>query len=464
MKATVINGEIVIDGTDSEIKYLAQVLSYKDKQKEYQLKKMQQNPYLRNSVAYKNLLKESQGSLINQTSPTQATTHLGFAHKLIEMDIPLSDSRSLKEHTISLPWKNSNQNITLRPYQREAIDLIKKEHRGIINFATGMGKSKTAIVLIKELKLKTLLIAPSESIAKQLFNELKDLFGDSVIGYLGGGKDSVENKKIVVAIGASAINKTELLKSQGFDLIIFDEAHRTPCDTFFKVAEALKNTNRIYGLTATPFRADGKDLLLEAVCGKIIVQRDAKWGIENGFLSPPVFVMRRVNTSDCADFKDDKLKSYKAHVLNNPTMKNLIESDAKHYLDKNKSVLILVDQVEHGKELSKNLGIPFATGTDAKSNEYVAQLNDGKVKGLIGTDGKIGEGTDTRNVDVLILCNFVASKGAVLQCIGRALRLKDGKDKAIIIDYSPEGSTMLKRHANMRLSYYREITDQIKMM
>ena len=57
MKATVINGEIVIDGTDSEIKYLAQVLSYKDKQKEYQLKKMQQNPYLRNSAAYKKLIR-----------------------------------------------------------------------------------------------------------------------------------------------------------------------------------------------------------------------------------------------------------------------------------------------------------------------------------------------------------------------------------------------------------------------
>lgn len=464
MRANVLNSKIEISGTKAELDFLEKEFSYKDKQKEYQLNKMKKNPWMSKSPKFFEMLKEVSGTLVTRVSPTSATLPSGFFFKVSGMVEDLVDSRVFNGASISLPYEDSKKKIDLRDYQREAVDEIKKHHRGIINFATGMGKSKTAFVLIKELRVKTLLIAPSDSIANQLFTELKMLFGAKSVGFLGGGKNSVKDSKIVVAIGASAVNNIDLLKEQDFGLLIFDEAHRTPCDTFFAVAEGLSNIGRIYGLTATPFRSDGKDIYLMAACGEIVIKRDVKWGIDNGFLSPPNFIMREIDTSSCPDFKDDKLKAYKSHVLNSQNMISAIEDDAKSILTTGKSLLILVDQVQHGKDLSKKLGIPFATGTDPKSDDYVNQLNNGTIPGLIGTDGKIGEGTDTRNVDVLIMANFVASKGAVLQCVGRALRLKEGKKRAVIIDYMPSGSSMLKRHANLRLEYYREITEKIKIV
>src|SRR5208283_4482110 len=116
--------------------------------------------------------------------------------------------------------------------------------------------------------------------------------------------------------------------------------------------------------------------------------------------------------------------------------------------------LCLVDQVEHGRELSGNLGIPFATGQDKQSQEYVTQLNSGAIRGLIGTDSKIGEGTDTKNVDVLVMANFVASKGPVTQCLGRGLRKQGTKTHCFILDYIPTGSTMLSRHGHERVGFY----------
>jgi superfamily II DNA or RNA helicase len=164
------------------------------------------------------------------------------------------------------------------------------------------------------------------------------------------------------------------------------------------------------------------------------------------------------------DFKDDKLRSYKEHVLNSPVMLGQIEDDARRMMTAGKSVLILVDEVVHGKQLSIALGIPFATGIDKKSQSYVDNLNSGKIQGLIGTDGKISEGTDTKNVDVLILANFVASKGPVTQCVGRSLRRQGTKTKAIILDYIPMGSTMLSRHGFQRIEYYKEITNNVKVI
>jgi superfamily II DNA or RNA helicase len=145
-------------------------------------------------------------------------------------------------------------------------------------------------------------------------------------------------------------------------------------------------------------------------------------------------------------------------------MKARIESDARSMMAAGKAVLILVDEVAHGTELSKNLGIPFATGEDKNSQDYVDQLNAGKVPGLVGTSGKVGEGTDTKNVDVLILADFTASKGPVIQAVGRSLRKQGTKDKALILDYIPKDSTMLSRHAYNRISYYEEITDKVKVI
>jgi superfamily II DNA or RNA helicase len=121
-------------------------------------------------------------------------------------------------------------------------------------------------------------------------------------------------------------------------------------------------------------------------------------------------------------------------------------------------VLVLVDEVAHGEELAKQLGVPFATGEDSKSQDYVDSLNQGKVKGLVGTDGRIGEGTDTQNVDVLILANFVASKGPVIQAVGRSLRKTATKSKCIV------GSDQLTRHALGRVDFYRDITHKVKII
>ena len=145
-------------------------------------------------------------------------------------------------------------------------------------------------------------------------------------------------------------------------------------------------------------------------------------------------------------------------------MKNKIKSDIQRYLDEGKSVLCLVGEVAHGEELSRDLGIPFAQGKDKLSQQYVDDLNSGKIKGLIGTGGKVGEGTDTRRVDVLILANFMASKGPVTQAIGRGLRLYGDKTECIIKDYIPAGSTMLSRHAKGRLILYRTITNDITLI
>lgn len=461
MQVTVHNDKMTIKNISSDfMSVISEELSYTDKAKQYQLKRLSKTAWGRQSPLYKQLQNEVNGKLY-EVNGTDVIIPSTFYDLYIDMlsNATVTDLRKETGSKIVCPWVK--RPFDPRDYQREAIDTMLSSYRGVINFATGLGKTLVATHFIKEYKRKALVICPSDSVAKQFYSQFVECFGKQKVGFYGGGKKQISD--ITVAIAASATRGIEELKREDFGVLIFDEVHHTPATTFFDIAVGLSHIGKIFGLTATDFRSDGKDIMITAGCGKVLLRRDIKWGVENGYLANPYFIIREINTGG-RDFKDDKLKSYKEHVLNNNIMKARMLSDAQSMIAAGKAVLILVDEVAHGEELAKQLNIPFATGLDKKSQEYVDALNAGKIKGLVGTDGKVGEGTDTKNVDVLMLCNFVASKGPVIQAVGRGLRKQGTKTKCLILDYIPMGSTMLSRHANQRIKYYLEITDKVKVI
>lgn len=448
-----------IDPTDSVIKFAKTNLHYVDKAKQYQLKRMSKNPWMRTSPTYAALQQTIKGQ-VYEIKGNILTMPSGFADLFID-NFPTenyTDSRKETGTKISLPWVNKP--FDLRLYQSEVVEVLLNplKYRGIVNFATGLGKTVTAIHFIKQYKRTALIVCPSDSIAKQFYTQCIDAFGKNMVGFYGAGKKKIND--ITIGIAASITRNTNDFKNANFGVVIFDEIHHIAADTFYNIAEAVSGVGKVFGLTATDYRSDGKDIMITAGCGPVIARRDVRWGIENGYLAEPYFLVREVKTGG-KDFKDNKIKNYKEHILNNSIFNNQIIQDALNMIKAGRTVLILVDEVAHGENLAKQLGIPFATGEDSKSQDYVDSLNQGKVKGLIGTDGKIGEGTDTQNVDVLILANFVASRGPVMQAVGRALRKTTTKSKCLILDYIPNGSEQLKRHAFGRIEYYKEITTQV---
>jgi superfamily II DNA or RNA helicase len=461
MHALVQNNEIVVtDPTPAMLSWADKTLSYTDKSKSYQLRRMAKNMWQRNSPAYAKLQAEAKGQL-HRVDGDKLFIPSTFFEDVKGMFEPyrVIDMRGETGKKVALPWVKKPYD--LRPYQEEAVQLMLTSPRGLINLATGLGKTLLATHMVQRYKKRALIVCPSESVAKQFYKQFVDCFGQNKVGFYGGGKKKICD--ITVGIAASITKDIASFQAAELGLIIFDETHHTPAATFYDISRGLSGVGKVFGLTATDYRSDGKDVMITGGCGPVLIRRDIRWGVENGYLAEPVFIVRQVPTTG-KDHKDDKLKSYKAHVLNDPLMIQQIEQDAAKMMAAGKSVLILVDEVEHGKMLSLALNIPFATGIDSKSQEYVDQLNKGQVKGLVGTDGKIGEGSDTQNVDVLILANFVASKGPVIQAVGRGLRKQGTKTHCLILDYIPMGSTMLSRHGNGRVEYYLEITDKVKVV
>jgi superfamily II DNA or RNA helicase len=457
MKANITNENIIITNSTAAFElHINNILSFVDKSKQYQLKRMEKNPWQKASPQYKILKSQVTGTLVKKING-DIVIPSGFAYLLNDMDIV--DNRHDTGKSISLPWKHKP--FDLRPYQVEAVETMKNNYRGLMCLATGMGKTLLTIYAIREIGKKTLIVCPRKSIANQFYKQLCSAFGSDRVGYLGNGKKSF--KDITVGIVGTIKNSLNELAKQELGLICFDEVHHLAANTFYEIVDRLGGTGKIFGLTATDFRSDGKDVMITAGVGPVVIKRDVVWGVENKYLATP-YVFVREAVSGKREYPGDKLKNYKSHVLNSTNIKSLIENDCKSFMDKGMSVLCLVSEVAHGEELGNNLGIPFATGCDKESSGYVDDLNNGKIRGLIGTDSFIGEGTDTQNVDVLIMANFVASKGPVIQCLGRGLRKTATKDKCIIIDYKIKDSNMLARHCDARIKIYKEITKNIKVL
>lgn len=141
--------------------------------------------------------------------------------------------------------------LTRDERQEESLQAwLHNKGRGTIVACTGFGKTTIAIkcfkrVLTRYPNLKALIVVPTDTLKDQ-WTSILDKQGLSL------------NSEVLV-INTAAKNNYKC------DLLILDECHRVPADTFSQVFKTVKY-KLIIGLTATLERLDGKHALLEKYC------------------------------------------------------------------------------------------------------------------------------------------------------------------------------------------------------
>src|SRR5688572_28596759 len=116
-------------------------------------------------------------------------TYSGLAHRLSKAGKDEIDVQYRLPAPEGLPWKNKPKHPD-RPYQVEAHDrLLAESVNGPcgVELATGAGKSTIIRNLIHTIGLTTLVMAPSVSIARQLYDDLVYHFGERAVGLYGDG-------------------------------------------------------------------------------------------------------------------------------------------------------------------------------------------------------------------------------------------------------------------------------------
>ena len=158
-----------------------------------------------------------------------------------------------------------------RPYQVEALEAWKASgYRGVVVLPTGAGKTLVALTALSALNTTTLICVPTLDLLAQWRVSLlsnTDLT-EAEVGVWGGG-DKELRPVTVVTYDSAAIHMRSL---QGFGLLIFDEVHHLPADTYRTVAEGSISTARL-GLSATPDRSDLRHADLDRLVGPTVYER-----------------------------------------------------------------------------------------------------------------------------------------------------------------------------------------------
>jgi len=325
----------------------------------------------------------------------------------------------------------SGKKVDLRDYQEEAVTKMLQYDMGVLCAATGSGKTHMAANMIAKRAVPTLFLVHTKELLYQTQKRFTELLGMK-IGAIGDGV--FEPEPITVAT-------IQTLYSQGVNpgikpqMVIVDETHHLPADMFFTVT-SLYPVRYMYGLSATPYRLDGADLMIEAGAGPIIVSISVSDLIKRKILCKPVIRFIPIGT-ETSYSKAPKHYVVRKHIVNNEQRNNIIAVETKKCADKGQSVLIAVNWTEHAKQIEiklKALEVDCEI-LEGKSPTYVRQrilkeLQSKKLKVIISTIMK--EGVDVPSLDVVI---NAAGGSDSMQLIGRALRKSDGKETATIIDF-----------------------------
>lgn len=333
--------------------------------------------------------------------------------------------------------------ISLRPYQEAMIEGIRAEFRAgnravLLQLPTGGGKTITGSFMISGSQ-KRGLVCWWLSHRRELIAQTSRTFASMGIphGIIAGGHSSDSQKLAQIGSIQTVARRLDHLPEP--DVIIFDEAHHLGAGQWQKIFERFPKA-KIIGLTATPWRLDGKGLgnwfqaMVQGPAASALMEQGALCGYR-------LFAPGQIDTSavklQAGDFKRDQLSD----LMDKPS----ITGDAvQHYrrLAHGKRAVAFAVSIEHSLHIVEQFkanGIP----AEHVDGEMDTASRDAAVRRFVAGETLVlsncelfGEGFDVPAIEAAILLRPTQSLSLHLQQVGRALRPAPGKAEAIILDHA----------------------------
>ena len=327
------------------------------------------------------------------------------------------------------------------PYraQTEAVEAAQRVIRGTIVMPTGCGKSLTMALLIDAMQLRTLVIVPNLQLKSQLQHTFVTIFGTTNISQYV----TVEN-----------IDNPDLKNHTDYDCLILDEGHHSAAKTYRDLNKtAWKGIYRRYFFTATPFRSqEGENMLLESIIGQVIYRIEYQDAVDQNLIVPmEAYYLEIPKTTTSGN---SWAKVYNDLVVSNSSRNDIIRDLMGAFKMGKKSTLVLVKEILHGLELSKE-EFPFMKGENDDNTEVLERFNKG-ASTLVATTGVCGEGVDTRPAEYVIIAGLGKSRNAFMQQCGRGFRKYPGKESCKIIIFKDLSHKWTKEHFRVQCQVLRE--------
>ncbi len=350
--------------------------------------------------------------------------------------------------------------VSLRDYQKAAVDRLVQSTQGVAIVPCGGGKSRMAVGAIAALRLPALVLVHTHDLAEQWRAQIQSLLDLDAVVY-GAGQRSVGPITIGLVQTLCRLEPEDLSNVLGrFGMLITDECHHCPAQTFRAVVDKCPAKYRL-GLTATPEREDGLGPMIPLFFGDPIARVGHKDLIDRGVLAEPE--IRQVPTDFDYFYSWPGDYSPMISTLAGDVDRNeLIVSTVAEQASQGHVCLVLSGRIDHCELLKTELcdrGIHAVVLTSqVPKHERTRILNDareGRVSVIVATS-LADEGLDLPRLSRVFLVYPTRAKGRTVQRLGRLMRPHPDKKDAVLFDFVDERVPVLRAQARQRRLAYSE--------
>lgn len=356
--------------------------------------------------------------------------------------------------------------------QSEAVEktysTLKKSGKALLRMAVGTGKTETAIKLFERMDTENssrlLWITHTNELVEQaaerfILRALARSNGDGLDVGVFNARIKETHTKIVVA-SIQTLTKNRSLKQfspTDFDIIVVDEAHHSPAETWLKVIKYFDGYK--LGLTATPFRPDSKPL--GEYFGEISFDLPFKKAQDEGLVAQDKNVVVITDSflngmvSGNGEYSAKQLDKLFTSQKRNETVVKAYRKYARSSVIESgmrpKSICFCIN-IQHAIRMTKyfrknEISSEFLCGDSARlsaedrSNIMNKFKNTNEIE-ILCVVNILNEGVDIADCNILLMTRPTQSNIVYQQQIGRASRIDSGKKKFFyIMDFVDQTDT-----------------------
>ena len=385
--------------------------------------------------------------------------------------------------------------MDIRPYsyQQEILDRLKAERivrgnsRNLVVAATGTGKTVIAALDYKGFcrqnpgkPCRLLFVAHRREILQQSLSTFRAVLKDANFGemFVGNWRPESINHLFISIQTFNSQSFDEKTTPDFYDYIIVDEFHHAAAPTYQKLLKYY-HPRILLGLTATPERMDGKDIL-PYFGNRIAAEIRLPEAIDRKLLCP----FQYFGVTDTVDL--DTLKwsagGYQKSELErvytfsgavaNRRADHVVSSLLKYVADidevKGLGFCVTVDHAAFMCSYFNEHHIPsmYLTGDspEEERNNAKRRLVAGEVRFIFVVD-IYNEGVDIPEVNTVLFLRPTESLTIFLQQLGRGLRLAEGKECLTVLDFIGQANrnyNFEEKFASLLSNTTRSVSSEIK--
>lgn len=352
--------------------------------------------------------------------------------------------------------------IVLRPYQQEIISeataAMWAGKSPLISAPTGSGKSLIGAVLLRQFAktdkpMAGISLAHVKEIVSQNARAYSDFYpGRSTSLYSAGLGEKALSGEIVFAGVQSfvKIHHDDVRLGLGApEIMVIDECHRISPDESSMYRKVLDfwsgwHLHRLVGMSATPYRLDGKSIYGEAeslfdtlIDGVSIARLQ-----DEGYLAPLIGIGSRagVKTDGVHVRGGDFVIGELEEVATEPDCVRRVCEAIVHHAEGRNKILVFSVSIAHAQVLAEELTrrgcrADWVSGQLSmdRRDERIDAFRSGENRALVNC-AVLTTGFDCPEIDCIAMVRPTQSKGLFVQCIGRGLRIAEGKANCKLID------------------------------